>query len=418
MIKRVLFLSQLVPYPPDAGAKVRSYFVLRYLAQRFAITLLAFSRPDDSPEAINHLRQFCEQVITVPIHRTKGRDLRMLIASLLSGESFIIRRDTVPEMNAQIDRLFASNSFDYVHADQLWMAQYGLRARQVARDRKPYLVLDEHNACFQIYQRLAENETNLLKRWLWAREWPALQRFEVQACASFDRVVTVTEEDREILQRLAGGSGEPGQVAGPGRDFETIPICVDVGSIRPVTPKNGSLDILHLGTMFWMPNVEGVLWFARQVWPVVRRRFPQATFTVVGKNPPASIRELTTLPVQGPGSGIAVTGYVADPQPYLENAAVFVVPLFSAGGMRVKIVDAWRWGLPIVSTTIGAEGICYRDGENILIADSSEDFAKAVIRLLSEADLAQRLRQNGRHWVEEHYDWQILYPAWDAIYEA
>jgi glycosyltransferase involved in cell wall biosynthesis len=417
-MKRVLFLSQLVPYPPDAGAKVRSYYVLRYLAQRYKITLLAFSRPDDRPEAIQHLRQYCEQVITVPIHRTKIRDLRMLAASLLSGESFIIRRDAVPEMAVQIEQLIASNSFDYVHADQLWMAQYGIHAGQVARANKPCLILDEHNACFQIYRRLAENEANPLKRWLWARDWPALQRFEVQACASFDRVVTVTEEDREILQGLVSRSKAEANRSTRGINFDTIPICVDVDAIKPATPKNGSQDTLHLGTMFWMPNVEGVLWFAREVWPIVRQRLPQATFTVVGKNPPASVRELAAESPQGPGSGIVVTGYVADPQPYLENAAVFVVPLFSAGGMRVKIVDGWRWGLPIVSTTIGAEGIRYRDGENILIADSPEDFSRAVLRVLSEPDLAQRLRVNGRRWVEEHYDWQKVYSAWDAVYEA
>ncbi len=415
-MKRVLFLSQLVPYPPDAGPKVRSYFVLRYLAQRFEITLLAFSRPDDRPEAIEHLHKYCERVITIPIHRTKARDLRMLAASLLSGDSFIIRRDTVPEMTAQIDRLITTNSFDYVHADQLWMAQYGLHARQVARGGKPCIILDEHNACFQIYQRLAENEKDPFKRWLWAHDWPALQRFEVEACASFDRVVTVTEEDREILQGLVNGSGKEGIPSRSGKSFNSIPICVDAGAIQPVTPKSGSLDVLHLGTMFWMPNVEGVLWFAREVWPIVRQHFPQATFTVVGKNPPASIRELATSTPQGPGSGIAVTGYVADPQPYLENAAVFVVPLFSAGGMRVKIVDGWRWGLPIVSTTIGAEGIHYRDGENILIANSPEDFSRAVLRVLSEPELAQRLRRNGRRWVEQHYDWQKVYSAWDAVY--
>jgi glycosyltransferase involved in cell wall biosynthesis len=169
--------------------------------------------------------------------------------------------------------------------------------------------------------------------------------------------------------------------------------------------------------MFWMPNVEGVLWFAREVWPTVRKRFPEATFTVVGKNPPTSIRDLADSALNGPAGGIKVTGYVPDPQQYLENAAVFVVPLFSAGGMRVKIVDGWRWGLPIVSTTIGAEGINYRDGENIVIADSPEDFSKAIIRVLSEPDLAQRLRQNGRSWVEQHYDWQKVYSAWDAIYD-
>jgi glycosyltransferase involved in cell wall biosynthesis len=416
-MKRVLFLSQLVPYPPDAGPKVRSYFVLRYLAQRYAITLLAFSRPDDPPESIEHLRTYCEQVITVPIHRTKVRDVRMLAASLLAGESFIIRRDSVAKMTAQVERLLASNAYDYVHADQLWMAQYGLHARQFAKVRKPCLILDEHNACYQIYQRLAEHETHPLKRWLWKREWPALRRFEVQACARFDRVVTVTEEDREILQGLVSDVWRKGRSADIIERFNTIPICVDVSSVQPIIPNKGSLDTLHMGTMFWMPNVEGVLWFAREVWPAVRQRFPEATFTVVGKNPPASIRELVASGFQGHGNGIAVTGYVSDPRPYLVNAAVFIVPLFSAGGMRVKIVDGWRWGLPIVSTTIGAEGIHYRDGENILIADSPEDFSQAVLRVLSEPELAQYLRQNGRSWVEQHYDWQKVYSAWDSIYD-
>jgi glycosyltransferase involved in cell wall biosynthesis len=416
-MKRVLFLSQLVPYPPDAGPKVRSYFVLRYLSQRYAVTLLAFSRPDDRPDAIENLRRYCEQVITVPIRRTKMRDIRMLTASLLSGESFIIRRDSVPEMNAQIDRLMASDSFAYVHADQLWMAQYGLYARQVAKDRNLCLILDEHNACFQIYQRLAEHEAHPLKRWLWRREWPALKHFEIHACAMFDRVVTVTEEDREILQSLVNSLSREVGSGGIDKGFTAIPICVDVAAVKPVSPNQSSLDTLHLGTMFWMPNVEGVLWFAREVWPTVRKRFPEATFTVVGKNPPTSIRDLADSALNGPAGGIKVTGYVPDPQQYLENAAVFVVPLFSAGGMRVKIVDGWRWGLPIVSTTIGAEGINYRDGENILIADSPEDFSKAIIRVLSEPDLAQRLRQNGRSWVEQHYDWQKVYSAWDAIYD-
>jgi glycosyltransferase involved in cell wall biosynthesis len=138
--------------------------------------------------------------------------------------------------------------------------------------------------------------------------------------------------------------------------------------------------------------------------------------TILGKNPAEEIRALAQN--NGLGTTIQVTGYVADPQPYLEAAGVFIVPLFSGSGMRVKIVDAWRWGLPVVSTTIGAEGIEYRDGENILIADTAEDFARAVVRVLSEPELAKGLRRNGRRWVEEHYDWRKVYPAWDAIYAA
>ena len=168
--------------------------------------------------------------------------------------------------------------------------------------------------------------------------------------------------------------------------------------------------------MFWPPNVEGVLWFARQVWPKITAQLPQATFTIAGKNPPAEIRALTKG--QAGSSAIKVTGYVPDPQPYLQQAGVFIIPLLSGGGMRVKIVDAWRWGLPIVSTSIGAEGIRCKPGENILIADDPDAFSKAVIQVLAEPDLAERLKANGRSWVEDHYEWRTTYAAWDTIYPA
>ena len=117
-------------------------------------------------------------------------------------------------------------------------------------------------------------------------------------------------------------------------------------------------DVLHLGTMFWLPNMEGVMWFAREVWPRIQAQVKDATFTIAGKNPPQEIRQL----VQNREQGIRVTGYVPDPRPLAEQASAFIVPIFSGSGMRVKILDAWRWGLPVVSTSIGAEGIrCHEE---------------------------------------------------------
>ena len=203
------------------------------------------------------------------------------------------------------------------------------------------------------------------------------------------------------------------QSAQPALRFSTIPICVDTESVPPVVPVSARPEVLHLGTMFWPPNVEGVLWFARQVWPLVRAQIPEAVFTVVGKNPPEQVKAL-----DGRDAGINITGYISDPQTYLERAKAFIVPLFSAGGMRVKIIDGWRWGLPIVSTTIGAEGIQYREGENILIADDPQSFAAAVVQVLQDSTLNQGLRERGRRWVEEKYNWQRVYTDWDQVYYA
>lgn len=399
----ILFLSQLLPFPPDTGAKVRSYHTLRYLAQHHRVTLLAFTRPDDPPQAIEKLKGICEDVHTVPLRRSRLHDIQMLVASLVSGKSFVIQRDFVPDMARKVNQLMADDRVDAVHADQLWMAQYALRAN--SRDGRPQLVLDEHNACYHIFQRLADGEGNPLKRALYRREGLALKKYEAWACAQFDHVVTVTTEDQSDLSSLVACQ----QAVRLSQNFAVIPICVDTQDEQPVRPALGSVNVVHLGTMFYLPNIQGVLWFTREVWPHVLARIPRATLTIAGKNPPPEILAISNAAIQ-------VTGYVTDPRPYLEQAGVFVVPLLAGGGMRVKIIDAWRWGMPIVSTSIGVEGIDYRDGENILIADGAEAFAEAVVRVLCEPELAQRLRKNGRSWVEHCYDWRQVYPAWDAIY--
>ena len=414
-MSRILFLSQLLPYPLDAGPKVRSYYVLRHLAQTHQITLLAFSRPDDSPEAIQHLREFCEDVHLIPIHRSHTQNLISLVNSLLKKTSFIIERDYVPEMAQAVDRVLQDKPFDAVHADQLWMAQYALRAKRLAP--KAMLVLDEHNACFQIWQRLAAGEHNPVKRLLLENEWRKLRAFEAEVCSCFNRIVTVTDEDFRTLHDLIQSPIRLTKAPQPKHSSEnliTIPICVDTESVVPVRPITGSLNVLHLGTMFWMPNIEGVMWFVREVWPKVVAKIPEVSFTIVGKNPPSEIRELSNNGTER--SSIKVTGYIPDPQPYLERAAVFVVPLLSGSGMRVKIIDAWRWGLPIISTSIGAEGIHCTPGENILLADDPYAFAQAIVKVLQEPSLSERLRLNGRRWVEENYDWRTVYSRWDVIY--
>ena len=156
-----------------------------------------------------------------------------------------------------------------------------------------------------------------------------------------------------------------------------------------------------------------IVWFARQVFPSVLTQVLDARFVIVGKNPPEEVSSLS-----GRNGPIQVTGYVSDPTPYLAETAVLIVPLHAGGGMRVKIPDAWCWGLPVVSTSVGAEGIDVRAGQNILIADSPETLAAAVIRVLQNRELGVELGQSGRHWVKERYNWRKQYSAWDAVYEG
>ena len=398
----ILYLSQLVPYPIDAGPKVRSYHVLEYLASAgHKITLVAFRRSNDQPKSLTHLEQFCSEIHTIPMVRSRLKDVMYLGKSMLMGTSFLIDRDSMRSMNQLILSLIRRQRFDAIHADQLWMAQYALRAQTQLNEQgvNTLLVMDQHNAVHLIPQRLVDIEPNPLKRWVLDREARSMKRYELQACSRFDHVVWVTDEDRQIIENA---SLLP-------IDSLTIPICVDPETKAEVKRLPNPRRVTFLGGLHWPPNAAGIEWFARAVWPKVQSEVPDAYLTVIGKNPPKGLQDSSI-------TNLDVTGYVEDPEPLLADTAVFVVPLHAGGGMRVKIIDAWSWGLPVVSTTVGAEGIKYQDGEDIIIADGEDAFAQAAVKVLLDPALASCLRQNGRQKVETDYNWRITYKAWDQIY--
>ena len=400
----ILYLSQLVPYPIDAGPKVRSYHVLQYLASAgHDVTLVAFERPNDQPEQLAHLRRYCSDIYTIPIVRSRAKDLWHLGLSVLQNQPFLIARDHVAAMQALIASLVQEKQFDAIHADQLWMAQYALGARAYLNGQgaKPMLLVDQHNAVHLIPQRLAESEENPLKRRVLEREARMMKRYESETCMQFDHVVWVTDEDRRIIEGVSPGS----------LDSVTIPICIDPEVKSELRRQPAPRRVTFLGGLHWPPNAAGIVWFAREVWPQVLELVPDALLTIIGKDPPQALRNKN-----GDIANLDVTGYIDDPEPFLVETAVFIVPLHAGGGMRVKIIDAWSWGLPIVSTTVGAEGINYQDGEDIIIADGKDAFAKAVVKVLTQPALAENLRRNGRQKVETVYDWRTTYKAWDQIY--
>ena len=390
---RILFAAQLLPFPLDAGPKVRAYYVLRQLAEAgHELTLLCFVRPEDRPAHLDELGRYCRAVETVPIARSRFRDLRDGAMSLVSDTPFLIRRDRRPAMNARLARVLAAGTTDAFHADQLWMAPLAELCGGVGLK-----VLDQHNAVFKVPERLAAHHPNPAARALLRMEASRLARFERATVDAFDDVVWVSREDRDA-------------VCGPtaARRHHVIPIAVDPRANPPV-PRPSPFRVTFLGGLHWPPNADGVRWFAEHVWPSVSRAVPKATFTVIGKG---SARALDS----NPPARIDVRGYVEDLRGLLAETAAFVVPLRTGAGMRVKILDAWCWGLPIVSTTVGAEGIDVAPGENILLADDPSAFADALVRMLREGTLSCRIASNGRATVEARYDWRKVYEAWSQVY--
>lgn len=398
---RILMLTLVAPYPPDSGPKVKTYNLLQYLGRRHDVTLVSLVRSERERAHAESLRGLCREVYTVPFQRSLRRDAWYLARSLLRGESFIIQRDAAPELETLLNDLTQREKFDIIHADQLNMARFAVRLRGGAR------VLDEHNAVWTIVARMARQTSLPPKRLLLELEARRLRRYEGAICNRFDAVLTVSEPDRRFLELAAAESG----VGLP--PTTVIPIAVDARGSPPVRRVATPRTILSMATMFWPPNVEGVLWFAKAVYPLVKREAPEVNFAIVGARPPASVRRLADL-----DPSIKVTGYVEDPQPYLEQTAALIVPVHAGGGMRVKILEALARGLPIVSTTIGYEGIDLIPGEHLLVGDTPEDFAAALIRILRDPALGRRLATAGRRLAEERYDWRTVNPAIETAYAA
>jgi len=242
---KILFLTQVLPYPLDAGPKVRAYYTLRHLVARgHNVTLVSFVRSSDTPEAIEHLQSYCDRIITIPLQRTLWLDGLALGRSLLRREPLLIARDHNVQMYKQIKDLVDECHFDAIHADQLWMAPYALAARAGAEQRKehPLLILDQHNAVFLIPQRLADQSHNPILRWGYLRETALMADYEARTCLAFDHVVTVTDEDQRYLMQLYQNGRKP-HFSG------IIPICLDLEISPVVRSLPDTEEILFLGGM-------------------------------------------------------------------------------------------------------------------------------------------------------------------------
>jgi glycosyltransferase involved in cell wall biosynthesis len=392
---KVLLLTQVLPYRPDSGPKVKTWNVLKYLAQHHEVTLASFVRGDQADD-VRHLQRYCQAVHTVPMQRGAVRDAWYMARSLLTGQPFLMIRDDRRAMRRLVDQLARKGHFDVAHADQLNMAQYA------ARVPGAFKVFDAHNALWLLYKRLGQTMGPGLRKWLLGRDWRLLKEYEARICCQFDAVLAVSQEDKTAL----------GEAARQELDIHVIPIAIDTDEVKVIERQPDPSHILHIGTMYWPPNIDGVLWFAHEVYPLIRQQRPDVHFDIVGARPPQEIVALGRDSI-----GINVTGYVADPTPYLQRSALMVVPLRAGGGMRVKILNAMAQGIPIVSTTLGCEGIEVVPGENILIADTPVDFAAAVLRLLEDPAQAACLGAAGRRLIEQTYDYRVACQPLEEIYK-
>ncbi len=421
---RILFLTQIIPYPPDAGPKVKTWHVLRYLVEAgHQVILASFMRPEEAPY-VPKLEALCEAVYTVPINRSRFADVRYWLQSHLTGRPFLIERDDLPGMRRVVAEVLEQHAVDVIHADQLTMTQYAFQPQSVLqRMATPTIepmeafqkdglqtIFDAHNAVWTIVERMQKNAPWFLKPVL-AVEADRIKRYEgfvVKHCAT---TLAVTEQDRVALE--AAVQSLPEEHSNSAANIAVIPIAVDTVTLTPVQRRAGSKNIVTLGTLHYPPNADGIRWFAVEVFPLIQRDIPDVTLTIIGKNPPADFLELA----KNAPDAVQVTGYVPDLDPYMAEAALMVVPVRAGGGMRVRILEAFARAMPVATTTVGIEGITANGGEDAEIEDDPEKLAAAIVNILNDPHLQEKLARNGRRLAVEKYDWQVVLKSMNAIYD-
>lgn len=396
---RVLMLAQMVVFPADAGPKVKTLQVLRYLAARHEVVYCAFARTPQEHQHAEALRPLCRRLVTVQLTRSRLSDAGYLATSMATGEPFLLRRDNRAAMRNAVERLLVEERIDAIHVDQLNMMQF------VPPTWNGPIILDEHNAVWLRVERLHAHAPDPLRRWLLGREARLIQRAEADACRRAQVVLAVSDEDRASLAAITEGRAT----------IETVPIAIDGASYEPLwRARRPQPDrVLTIGTMFSPPNSEGVAWWLREGYQLLRALRPDVTYDIVGPRPPAFLCALATN-----FDGVRLHGYVDDPAPFWTSASLLAVPLLSGGGVRVKILEAMAVGVPVVSTAIGCEGLAVRHSEHLLIADTPYDFARACANLLSDSALAQRLAENARQLILERYDAAVALAPLDQAYAA
>ncbi len=384
--KKVLVLSARLPYPLDSGGRIRAYHVLRTLAGHFQATLLALSGNETASGYSDEIEKLGVRVVTIGnprIDRPAG--VADAVRNLTSPLPLTVAKYTCSLMEKAVEG-FMADGFDVIHCEQLHMAVY-------AAGRFPGVpkVLDAHNVESQIAERYARQEGNIMKKAFLSNNYRKMLRFEKRAASSFDLILAVSSNDRENLASYGGGER-----------VKLLENGVDLEYFHP-QHQSGGKHLVFVGSMDWLPNVDGMLYFLGDIYPLIQAVLPDVKLSIVGKNPPETlVRASAALP------SVRITGTVDDVRPYVADAAVFIVPLRFGGGTRLKILEAFAMGRPVVSTSLGCEGIEGQNGKHLIIADTPQQFSDAVIRLLSNEGLRNELSSNARRLAEEIYSWDVI----------
>ena len=384
---RYLIATSRVLFPMDTGGKTRSVNLIAGLSKNNDTTVVCYRSSQDTEAAVDRMCGICTRLDMVPWEEVVTGSPRFYanaLLGLLSRRPYAVSKYTSAAMAARLKDLLAEHRYDVFLCDSALMAD------NMPRDLALPSVVFQHNVEARIREQQYLKATNLVKKALFYWEWRRSRAFEGDACRRFDHCIMVSENDCATTTRDYGVVST-----------SAIPLAVDTDYFRPEQADQAGekLDLVFTGSMDWMPNEDGIVFFVKEILPLICARRP-CRLWAVGRNPTANIRRLAVE-----NKNVEVTGRVDDIRPYLARAVVYVVPLRIGGGTRIKIFEAMASGKPVVSTRLGAEGLLLEHNRHVLLADKPAEFADACLRLLESPELRQRIGMEGRRLVVEQYGW-------------
>lgn len=383
---RILFITQFLPYYPDTGGKIKTWGILKILSKKHQVFLVSFVDKKEDLVYEKKVKKICWRVksFVQPIITQAHRDLKIkALLSLFSLKPFRAFKHYSKEMEEFIRKISKEQIFDVIYVDHDVMIQY---LGAISNKNKALVIYDEHNISSLAAWRNFLIEKKPIDKLAYLLETTKWFLYEQKHLFRFDYVFTISPVDRKRLIKRGMTSKKI--------TFLSIPI-----KIKPIfrfNPKEK--NILFIGLMSWKPNEDGFWWFYKEIFPAIKKEIPDVKLTVIGAYPSRSMREAAKI-----DGNLEFLGYVKNLIPYFKKASIFIIPIRSGGGIRVKILDALARGIPVVSTKLGAEGINVKNRKEILIDDEAEEFIRAVLKLMTNKKIANHLSKNGLKFIQTHY---------------
>jgi polysaccharide biosynthesis protein PslH len=385
---KILFLAHRIPYPPDKGDKTRAFHIIKRLSEKHAIYLVSLYDDKNDSRYIPGIGKYCEEshIFYLNPFTAKIRGLSYLLENRPASLGYFYLK----KVKDKVRELLSAEKFDAIFVYSSSMGQYVDGVKGI---KKIIDFVDCDSAKWKQYGRFKRFPSGLL----YSREGALLRKWEMHAAREFDRSIVSTQPEKQEFSVFMAA-----------QDFTVMPNGVDTEHFTPGETSQPE-KLVFTGDMGYFANIDGVIYFCREILPLIRRSVPGVEFYIAGRNPSKEVIQL------GETEGVFVTGFVEDIRVHLKSASAAVVPLRIAQGVQNKILEAMASGLPVISTSKALSGLDARDGREILVADTPDTFASTVVRLLEDSALRKEIGTAARRHVQDHHSWQNNLSVLDDI---